>query len=72
MLKLVLFILRDMVIGFMLAGIALGIGIPILMKSGVVSRGEISGSLVIAATVLLAICGMLFRRGGALRQHRQE
>jgi hypothetical protein len=72
MLKLALLILRDILIGVMLAGIALGIGIPMLMKSGIVSSGGISGFVVIAGTVILAICVMVFRRGGALGRDRKE
>jgi high-affinity Fe2+/Pb2+ permease len=69
MLPLVLRVIGEILIGFLVAGIALGIAIPILMKSGVVAEGGMSGFLVIAGTLVLAICGMLLRPGSALKRY---
>jgi hypothetical protein len=68
-LPLILLVLGEILIGFLVAGIALGIAIPILLKSGVIAEGGISGFLVIAGTLVLAICGMLLRPGSALKRY---
>jgi high-affinity Fe2+/Pb2+ permease len=69
MLPLVLRVIGEILIGLLVAGIALGIAIPILMKSGVIAESGISGFLVIAGTLVLAICGMLVRPGSALKRY---
>ena len=69
MLPLILRVIGEILIGFLVAGIALGIAIPILMKFGVIAEGGMSGFLVIAGTLVLAICGMLLRPGSALKRY---
>ena len=62
-------VIGEILIGLLVAGIALGIAIPILMKFGVIAEGGMSGFLVIAGTLVLAICGMLLRPGSALKRY---
>ena len=69
MLPLMLRVIGEILIGLLVAGIALGVAIPILMKSGVIAEGGVSGFLVIAGTLVLAICGMLLRPGSALKRY---
>ena len=69
MLSLISRVIGEMLIGLLVAGIALGIAIPILMKSGVIAEGGMSGFLVIAGTLVLAICGVLLRPGSALKRY---
>jgi hypothetical protein len=69
MLPLMLRIIGEILIGLLVAGIALGVAIPILMRSGVMAEGGILGFLVITGTLVLAICGMLLRPGSALKRY---
>ena len=62
-------VIGEILIGLLVAGIALGIAIPILMKFGVIAEGGMSGFLVIAGTLVLAICGVLLRPGSALKRY---
>jgi hypothetical protein len=68
MLPLMLRVIGEILIGLLLAGIALGVAIPILIKAGVIAEGGVSGFLVIAGMLVLAICGMLLRPGSALKR----
>jgi peptidoglycan/LPS O-acetylase OafA/YrhL len=70
-LPLLLRMLGEILIGVLVAGIALGVGIPFLMRSGYITEGGLSGLLVIAGTLVLAICGMLLRPGSALKRSRR-
>ena len=69
MLSLISRVIGEMLIGLLVAGIALGIAIPLLMKFGVIAEGGMSGFLVIAGTLVLAICGMLLRPVSALKRY---
>ena len=71
MLSLILRMLGEILVGIFVAGIVLGVGIPILIRTGVIAEGGIGGLLVIAGTLVLAICGMLLRPGSALKRSRR-
>ena len=71
MLRLILRMLGEVLIGIFAAGLVLGIGIPILIRTGVIAEGGIAGLLVIAGTLVLAICGMVLRPGSALKRSRR-
>jgi hypothetical protein len=72
MLPLILRMLGEILVGIFVAGIVLGVGIPILMRTGIIAEGGIAGVLVIAGTLVLAICGMLLRPGSALKRSRRH
>jgi len=71
MLLLVLRMLGEILIGIAAAGVVLGIGMPILIRTGVIAEGGIAGLAVIAGTLVLAICGMLLRPGSTLKRSRR-
>ena len=71
MLSLILRMLGEILVGIFVAGIVLGVGIPILIRTGVIAEGGIAGFLVIAGTLVLAICGVLLRPGSALKRSRR-
>jgi hypothetical protein len=69
---LLLRVLVEMLVGFTVAGVALAVGIPLLIRTGLISHNGVSGPLVIVGTVGLAIGVMLTRPGSALRRYRQK
>jgi len=69
--SLILRMLGEILVGIFVAGIVLGVGIPILIRTGVIAEGGIAGLLVIAGTLVLAICGVLLRPGSALKRSRR-
>ena len=71
MLGLILRVLGEILIGIFVAGVVLGVGIPILIRTGVIAEGGIAGLLVVAGTLVLAICGMLLRPASALKRSRR-
>jgi len=71
MLSLILRMLGEILVGIFVAGIVLGVGIPILIRTGVIAEGGTAGLLVIAGTLVLAICGVLLRPGSALKRSRR-
>jgi hypothetical protein len=68
MLKLLLRVFGEMLIGFAGAGIVLGISIPILIKMGMITKGDLAGSLMIAVTIVAALGWMMFRPNSALNR----
>ena len=71
MLSLILRMLGEILVGIFVAGIVLGVGIPILIRTGVIAEGGIAALLVVAGTLVLAICGVLLRPGSALKRSRR-
>jgi hypothetical protein len=71
MLPPILRMLGEVLVGIFVAGIVLGIGIPILIRTGAIAEGGFAGLLVIAGTLVLAICGMVLRPGSALKRSRR-
>jgi len=71
MLPLILRMLGEILVGIFVAGIVLGVGIPSLIRTGVIAEGGIAALLVVAGTLVLAICGVLLRPGSALRRSRR-
>ena len=71
MLPLILRMLGEILVGIFVAGIVLGVGIPSLIRTGVIAEGGIAALLVVAGTLVLAICGVLLRPGSALKRSRR-
>ena len=69
--SLILRMLGEILVGIFVAGIVLGVGIPSLIRTGVIAEGGIAALLVVAGTLVLAICGVLLRPGSALRRSRR-
>ena len=69
MLKLILRMLGEILIGVSLAGIVLAISVPMMMRSGMIASGDLTGSVIIAGALVLAAVGMLFRPGSALNRY---
>jgi hypothetical protein len=67
MVKLILRIVGESLIGFFLAGIVLAISVPMLLRSGLIVPGDVASVCIIAGTLALGIGAMVFRPGGALR-----
>ena len=70
MFTLILRVIGEALIGLMLAGLVLGAGLPLLMRYNMIQPGDRAGSLVIAGALVVAIGGMLCRRGSALNRRR--
>lgn len=71
MVKLILGMVGEILIGFFLAGIVLAIGVPMLMRSGLIVPGDVVSVCLIAGTLALAVGAMLFRPGSALHRRGQ-
>jgi hypothetical protein len=69
MLTLLMRMLGEILIGIFAAGILLAVAVPILMRTGVIAEGGTAGILVVAGTLVLAICSMLLRPGSALKRY---
>jgi hypothetical protein len=71
MLKLLLQMLGEILIAVSLSGLVLAVGLPALMKAGIIVNGDTASSLVVAATLVLALAGVLLRPGSALNRRRK-
>jgi hypothetical protein len=71
MVKLILGMVGEILIGFFLAGIILAIGVPMLVRSGMIVPGDVVSVCLIAGTLALAVGAMLFRPGSALHRRGQ-
>ena len=71
MVKLILRIVGEILIGFFLAGIILAISVPLLMRSGMIVPGDVVSVCLIAGTLALAVGAMVFRPGSALHRRGQ-
>ena len=71
MVKLILRIVGEILIGFFLAGIILAISVPLLMRSGMIVPGDVVRVCLIAGTLALAVGAMVFRPGSALHRRGQ-
>ena len=71
MVKLILRMVGEILIGFFLAGIILAISVPMLMRSGMIVPGDVGSVCIIACTLALAVGAMLFRPGSALHRRGQ-
>jgi formate-dependent nitrite reductase membrane component NrfD len=68
MLRLMLYMLGEILAGIFVGGLVLAISIPMLMRAGLITTGDLAGILVIVATLVLTVAGMLFRPGSALNR----
>ena len=66
MLKLTLLVILDAIIGVAAAAVLLAVIVPMLIGHHVITPGDLTGSVVIGAVLVLAIGAMLFRPGSAL------
>ena len=66
MYKLILHVLAEISIGLALAGLLLGTSVPLLMKTGIITVGDRTGTIIITTTLLAAVVVMVFRPGSAL------
>ena len=71
MLKLMLRVLVEILIGVSLAGVVLAASVPVLIRYELVTPGDLAGTFVIAGALVIAVGGMLFRRGSALNRYRK-
>jgi hypothetical protein len=71
MVKLILRVGGEILIGFFLAGIVLAISVPMLMRSGVIAAGDVASVCIISGTLALAVGAMLFRPGSAIHRLRE-
>ena len=71
MLRLMVLVAAEALVGTAMAGALLAIVVPLLIGHSVISPGDKAGAILIASVLLLAICGALFRPGSALRRSRR-
>ncbi len=68
MVKLILRMVGEILIGFFLGGIILAICVPMLMRSGMIVPGDMVSICLIPGTLVLAVGAMLFRPGSAIHR----
>ena len=68
MLKLTMFVILDAVIGLAAAAVLLAVIVPLLIRRHFILPGDLAGTVLIAAVLVLAIGAMLFRPGSALHR----
>ena len=70
MLKLILGVLIEAIVGLALAGVLLGVSVPLLLRMRLITPGDWIGAFVVGAVLVAAVAGMLFRPGSALNRRR--
>lgn len=68
MLKLLLGLVIEILIGVLLAGLILALTIPLLNRSDLAGTGDLASRVVITTVLAVTIAVALFRRGSALRR----
>jgi hypothetical protein len=68
MLKTTLIVTLEIAVGIAGAGLLLAVIVPPLIGHHVITPGDLAGSVLIGTVVMAAICAMVFRPGGAMRQ----
>ena len=68
MLKLTMLVIVEAVIGLAAAAVLLAVIVPLLIGHHFIAPGDVAGSVVIGAVLILAIGAMLFRPGSALNR----
>jgi hypothetical protein len=68
MIKLILSVLVEAVLGLAVAGIALAIAVPLMIRNELLTSGELPTSILVTGVIVCAVAVMLFRPGSALRR----
>ena len=71
MLHLVVRVMAEALIGLSLAGVLLGLGMPLLMRRGLIAAGDNAAAILISVVVIFLVGAVLLRPGSALRRHRR-
>ena len=70
MLRLMVVLVVEAIVGISVAGALLAIVVPLLIEHSVIAPGDGAGVVLIASVLLLAIGVALFRPGSALRRSK--
>ena len=69
MVKLVLTLAFEVLIGVALGGTVLAVLVPVLSHFGLVSSDDMTGAFVISSVLVISVGLMIFRPGSALNRH---
>ena len=72
MVKLIMLVIVETVLGVAAAAVILVVLIPVLIGHRFITPGDLTGSIVIGAVLLVAVGAMLFRPGSALHRIEDE
>jgi hypothetical protein len=72
MIGLALLVLLEAVIGVALAGIALAIVIPLLLRFGWIAAGGATGAVVVVAVLVMTVAIVILRPGSAISRHTRR
>jgi len=72
MIGLALLVLLETVIGVALAGIALAIVVPLLLRFGWIAAGGAAGTFVVVAVLVMAVAVVVLRPGSAMSRHTRR
>ena len=70
MLKLTMLVILEVVIGVTVAAVLLAMAVPLLVRYDVIALGDLAGSVLIGAVLLVSVSGLVFRPGSALRREK--
>ena len=70
MLKLTLLVIVEALIGLAVAGGLLAVIVPLMIARHMIARGDLAGSIVIGAVLVLSVGIMLLRPGSALKRSK--
>lgn len=72
MLKLLLGMIAEVVVGVGLAGVVLAVAIPVLNRSGLIGIGDAAARVIIIGVIVLALAVALFRPGSAIHRYMKR
>jgi hypothetical protein len=72
MIRVALLVLLEAVIGVALAGIALAIVIPLLLRFDWIAAGGAAGTVVIVAVLVMAVAVVILRPGSAISRYTRR
>lgn len=69
MLRLLVTLLAEAVVGLMIGGVLLALTVPVLNRYGIVGPNDLLGAVVIALVLVGTVGAVIFRPGGAMNRY---
>ena len=70
--KLLSGIAVELLIAVLVAGLLLGLAIPLMNRGGLIAAGDVAARIVIIGVIVLAVVFALFRPGSAIHRHMKR
>ena len=72
MLKLVLGVILELLVGTMIAGLILALAIPMLKRTDVANASDVTSQIIITSVLIAAVAIALFRPGSAIHRYTKR